>query len=558
MTWDSSTTYPIGGLAKGSNGIVYESMLGQSGNNPVSDSGSNWKLWRNSLLARDFSLDARNYGLKEGNTPSQNGLAIRSAISDAAQVAINTSISTVDIVSAHVFIPSGVYEFDYIEYANGVQLTGASMASTALLHKGSGEAFSNPGTGFMFGVWIRDLALIGEKVSLRHGFSGYRLIRSCGLDRVLFDGFDRNINNNECWTFKVEDCQAQSALSNNIYWNGATNAMISGGRYDVAGEDSILITNDTINTENLLIIGVASQASQKSGIRLDDIKTAIVKNCFLEALAQSGDANSAYLHADMDGTGSLEIIGNYITRGSSGEDGKAGVFVDNVKNLVCMGNKTQSQAVGMEIGAGVESASVIECTFSNPTRMIDNSAGFIEIKEGFRPTIANGVDLNDSPDDFNGKVRSSFVAGVKDSGYLAMGAYNGVPAIQGGGTGTNYRIILNPFQGDVEAAFGTGGKFLVGATRKYLRNTSSNIDSSEFDNVVIIDTTSGGRTYTLRTADVENGRYIELKKKDPGSNSLIIATEGSETIDGSATVSFNDAYASVAVFSDGTNWFTVC
>jgi len=43
--WDSVTTYPIGGLAKGSDGNVYKSLLSQSDNDPVSDGGTNWVDW---------------------------------------------------------------------------------------------------------------------------------------------------------------------------------------------------------------------------------------------------------------------------------------------------------------------------------------------------------------------------------------------------------------------------------------------------------------------------------------------------------------------------------
>lgn len=40
--WDASTTYPIAGLAKGSDGLIYKATVEQSGNDPVSDGGSNW------------------------------------------------------------------------------------------------------------------------------------------------------------------------------------------------------------------------------------------------------------------------------------------------------------------------------------------------------------------------------------------------------------------------------------------------------------------------------------------------------------------------------------
>lgn len=41
--WDSSTTYPVDGMAKGSDGEVYRAIVEQSGNDPVSDDGTNWR-----------------------------------------------------------------------------------------------------------------------------------------------------------------------------------------------------------------------------------------------------------------------------------------------------------------------------------------------------------------------------------------------------------------------------------------------------------------------------------------------------------------------------------
>lgn len=43
-TWDSNTTYPVGGLAKGSDGGIYEAITEQSGNDPISDD-VNWHLF---------------------------------------------------------------------------------------------------------------------------------------------------------------------------------------------------------------------------------------------------------------------------------------------------------------------------------------------------------------------------------------------------------------------------------------------------------------------------------------------------------------------------------
>jgi hypothetical protein len=43
--WDDLTTYPVGGLAKGSDGNLYKALVSQNDNDPVSDSGTNWIDW---------------------------------------------------------------------------------------------------------------------------------------------------------------------------------------------------------------------------------------------------------------------------------------------------------------------------------------------------------------------------------------------------------------------------------------------------------------------------------------------------------------------------------
>jgi hypothetical protein len=47
--WDTDTTYPIDGIVKGSDGEIYKSVLEQSGNDPVSDIGTNWKPFSQSI-----------------------------------------------------------------------------------------------------------------------------------------------------------------------------------------------------------------------------------------------------------------------------------------------------------------------------------------------------------------------------------------------------------------------------------------------------------------------------------------------------------------------------
>jgi len=54
--WDDVTTYPVGGLAKGSDGNVYKALVSQSNNDPISDNGTNWVDEINDRVFRAASI----------------------------------------------------------------------------------------------------------------------------------------------------------------------------------------------------------------------------------------------------------------------------------------------------------------------------------------------------------------------------------------------------------------------------------------------------------------------------------------------------------------------
>jgi len=76
------------------------------------------------------------------------------------------------------------------------------------------------------------------------------------------------------------------------------------------------------------------------------------------------------------------------------------------------------------------------------------------------------------------------------------------------------------------------------------------------DRVIGINRT-GAVTLTLPSAEVRKGRIYTIKDESgaAATNNITVATEGSETIDGSATDVINVNYESKSYYSDGTNWF---
>ena len=88
--------------------------------------------------------------------------------------------------------------------------------------------------------------------------------------------------------------------------------------------------------------------------------------------------------------------------------------------------------------------------------------------------------------------------------------------------------------------------------RDYLRNISSNYTAVDAD-FLLIDASSGAITITL--PDPTLVARIIIKKVDSSVNAVTVATSGSETIDGSASLTLATKNEAYALISDGNNWF---
>jgi hypothetical protein len=70
---------------------------------------------------------------------------------------------------------------------------------------------------------------------------------------------------------------------------------------------------------------------------------------------------------------------------------------------------------------------------------------------------------------------------------------------------------------------------------------------------------AGVVTITLPSTQLRFGRSYTIKDESgaAATNNITLATEGSETIDGSATNTISENYGAKTSYSDGSNWFTV-
>jgi hypothetical protein len=76
------------------------------------------------------------------------------------------------------------------------------------------------------------------------------------------------------------------------------------------------------------------------------------------------------------------------------------------------------------------------------------------------------------------------------------------------------------------------------------------------DEIILVDASVASRTITLPSASAIGGySKYSIKKIDSSTNSVILAATSGQTIDGAATVALTTQYASITVFSNGSNWY---
>ena len=68
-----------------------------------------------------------------------------------------------------------------------------------------------------------------------------------------------------------------------------------------------------------------------------------------------------------------------------------------------------------------------------------------------------------------------------------------------------------------------------------------------------VDTSGGAVTVTLPSS-MPTGKVFVIKQGGHASNAVTIATAGSETIDGAASISLGSAYGAANLMFDGSNY----
>lgn len=97
---------------------------------------------------------------------------------------------------------------------------------------------------------------------------------------------------------------------------------------------------------------------------------------------------------------------------------------------------------------------------------------------------------------------------------------------------------------------------LNGSDTAVVNLTPYNVAITDASKTLLVDATSSSITIALpAAATAGDGFILAVKKTDSSSNSVIIDTDGSETIDGVSTLAMGIQYQTVFIVCDGSNWF---
>jgi len=88
-------------------------------------------------------------------------------------------------------------------------------------------------------------------------------------------------------------------------------------------------------------------------------------------------------------------------------------------------------------------------------------------------------------------------------------------------------------------------------------SVSSDTNLQQHQNIALVDATAGEVVVTLPAVSLSKDREYHIKKIDSSANNVVIATLGSETIDGDNTITITNQYTSRRVYSNGANFYII-
>lgn len=298
------------------------------------------------------------------------------------------------------------------------------------------------------------------------------------------------------------------------------------GTQNIVGKLSVRASGGAAGSEQF---GEAATATGTDAVALGETAAASATG----AIAIGSDATAA-------GTGSIVIGDGALTHASA-----SNTVVIGAGSTANNASTTSGVIIGASITSGGGTRSVVIGAAANA------NTGATDVT-----SIGYGNSITHANADYSTSIGGSIINQGGSS--VAIGYTANIVA------GYDQSIVIGRGVTATHANDGRWGSSTYPADHKSFRRwavkrTATAVSANTAATVIVgVTSTASARTITLDTDDVIDGLIIIVKDESGAANvnNITIDTEGTELIDGAASIVINTAYGVARLYSNGTNWFT--
>ena len=268
--WDSKTVYPIGALSKGSNNIVYQSLLEQFNNDPVVDSGSNWKVFKTIVDPKDFGAI--------GDGIANDSQAMENAINASSGKILDGSGSTYRLDDVFITTSENLTIQNMVLDMSNI-LDQAGSPDRVITFQGSQNSFTELDANALKGTNVLDVDDSSDFTIDTNAWISSSAIFNSGDSTVL----------GQIVKIKSIDTPTQVTLYDDVLYDFNTSD---------SARLSTLETKKNITLNNISVIG--SNANIQSAFYFDKCENLILNSCTFLYCHYSAASFSRCINVDID------------------------------------------------------------------------------------------------------------------------------------------------------------------------------------------------------------------------------------------------------------------
>lgn len=551
----------------GSTGILVLKAETDQDARDVIDSPSNADLW----TSRRISVKDPKYLALA--TPTDWSVAFNAARADAEAIVESFSDSHLNVVTQSIWIPAGIYPFTApVDMGNCVQWEGAGSGCTELVCNFAGELFRTNIDNEYSNVHVRGIKFRSGRTGIPAvpygndcGLSVRGMLRNCVFSDLVFQGFYDSIICERSWTQRFDQCCSYNARHRHINNKRETGIVdIIGGRYDECDDYGIYMDS---SEGELIMRSVVVQSGKKSAVKVVECPTVYLDNCFFESNCINSTTD---YHIELTTVKTANTSAKVVNCAINDHDdiskrGLGIILVDNYNIFQYEERWSRNGALAVpKVGLGVESVEIQLGTAENTLQCVqqiigEGKANHAMIRQVARPTRFYGQDMK-SDGNFAPEVRGTLGVGGVNT-FVAVGLYNGVPAVQGAGSPADLHV--NPDRGHVR--LGQNGAYIPEGTNQYFGQFRHVVSAALSDitpnpNVswTQVNCTDGPHQIDLNETNfpTEYGNTKVFGKTDSTTNRLRIVHSGA-TINGQPYLDLTQPYQQVTLGSSDSGLYII-